>query len=257
MAIDYLESNGVTYRNDYDAASLIWHHALAIGYSPLYLSENADGIKIDWPRIPLPDDKVRLMESAKLGSLVAALLDTEGQVPGVTTGTTRPELRKVAVITKVGGGNLNLGAGESALTAGWGHGGKDGVTMPGKGKVVERNYDPEEKSSIEAGAEYLGLTPEQALAHLGETTCDIYLNDTAYWTNIPRRVWDYTIGGYQVIKKWLSYRERDLLGRALTAEEIIEVTNMARRIAAIILLEPMLNDNYLKIKENTYSWNHK
>ncbi len=253
MAIDYLESNGVTYRNDYDAASLIWHHALAIGYSPLYLTENGDGIKQDWPRIPLPNDKAVLMESAKIGKQIAALLDTESQVPSVTTGNVRSELREIAVITKVGGGNLNLGAGESALTAGWGHAGKDAVTMPGKGKVVEREYTPEEMAAIAHG----GLVLEQALAHLGETTCDIYLNETAYWKNVPRKVWDYTIGGYQVVKKWLSYRERDLLGRALTAEEIIEVTNMARRIAAIILLEPMLNDNYLKIKENTYSWNHK
>jgi hypothetical protein len=36
---------------------------------------------------------------------------------------------------------------------------------------------------------------------------DVYLNDVAYWKGIPARVWDYTIGGYQVIKKWLSYRD--------------------------------------------------
>jgi hypothetical protein len=33
------------------------------------------------------------------------------------------------------------------------------------------------------------------------------------------RVWDYTIGGYQVIKKWLSYREHKLLVRPLTTDE--------------------------------------
>jgi hypothetical protein len=44
----------------------------------------------------------------------------------------------------------------------------------------------------------------------------------------PARVWDYTIGGYQVIKKWLSYREHDLLGRPLTTEEAREVMNIAR-----------------------------
>ena len=34
------------------------------------------------------------------------------------------------------------------------------------------------------------------------------LNESAYWRNVPEKVWDYTIGGYQVIKKWLSYREQ-------------------------------------------------
>ena len=48
---------------DAESAGLFWMHALAIGYSPAYLSENADGIRQDWPRIPLPDSK----EVARLG----------------------------------------------------------------------------------------------------------------------------------------------------------------------------------------------
>jgi hypothetical protein len=30
--------------------------------------------------------------------------------------------------------------------------------------------------------------------------------------------------------------------------------NIARRIAAIILLQPALDDNYRRLKENTYLW---
>lgn len=60
------------------------------------------------------------------------------------------------------------------------------------------------------------------------------------------------------MKKWLSYRERDLLGRSLTTEEAREVMNMARRIAAIMLLDPELDTNYLAIKAATYAWHsHK
>jgi hypothetical protein len=80
---------------------------------------------------------------------------------------------------------------------------------------------------------------------------DIYLNDKVYWKNIPAAVWEYTIGGYQVIKKWLSYREKDILGRDLTVEEVREVTGMARRIAALIALQPALDENYRRVKENT------
>jgi hypothetical protein len=32
-------------------------HALAIGYSPAYLTENGDDIRQYWPRIPLPARK--------------------------------------------------------------------------------------------------------------------------------------------------------------------------------------------------------
>ncbi len=39
---------------DTEAAEIIWLHSLAIGYSPAYQNENIDGLKIDWPRIPLP-----------------------------------------------------------------------------------------------------------------------------------------------------------------------------------------------------------
>ena len=33
-------------------------------------------------------------------------------------------------------------------------------------------------------------------------------NDTAYWRNGPPKVWTYKLSGYQVLKKWLSYREQ-------------------------------------------------
>jgi len=37
---------------------------------------------------------------------------------------------------------------------------------------------------------------------------------------VPEAVWNDTLGGYQVVKKWRSYREKDLLGRSLTREEV-------------------------------------
>ena len=53
--------------------------------------------------------------------------------------------------------------------------------------------------------------------------------------NTPAAVWTYKLGGYQVAKKWLSYRERDVLDRSLKPEEIQHFTDMARRIQGIIL----------------------
>jgi hypothetical protein len=185
---------------------------------------------------------------------VAALLDTENSVPGVTAGAIRPELKVLAVISKAGEGTLNPDTGDLALTAGWGYSGKDYATMPGKGKAVKRDYTPEELAAIREGAQAQGLTPKQALEHLGESTYDIYLNEVAYWQNIPEKVWNYYIGGYQVIKKWLSYREKPLLGRPLTPNEVEEVTHMTRRLAAIVLMEPSLNANYLSIKDSCYPW---
>ena len=69
---------------------------------------------------------------------------------------------------------------------------------------------------------------------LGNTTLDIYLNDRTYWRNIPAAVWGYKLGGYQVLKKWLSYREHGVLGRAMKPDEVHHFTDTARRIAAIL-----------------------
>lgn len=57
-----------------------------------------------------------------------------------------------------------------------------------------------------------------------------------------------------MIKKWLSYRERELLGRTLTADEAREVMNIARRIAAILLLEPALDANHEAVKLLNHTW---
>ncbi|MCH6586821.1 MAG: hypothetical protein IH805_00695 [Proteobacteria bacterium] len=70
----------------------------------------------------------------------------------------------------------------------------------------------------------------------------------------PARVWAATIGGYQVMKKWLSYREYALLGRPLHAEEARYVTEIARRLAALRLLEPALDANYNAVRADPYPW---
>ena len=243
-----------------EAAGLIWMHALAIGYSPVYLSENADGVRQDWPRIPLPDSKETLLASAALGKQIAALLDTEtpydaavaalSSAPNAPVGA--PALQGIAAFTLPPGMQLDE-ARHFAVTAGWGHAGKGGITMPGKGKIIERDYTLSERAAL-VGA---GLAPpraQQATPLLGDRTCDVYLNDLACWSNVPLRVWEYTIGGYQVIKKWLSYREEKLLGRPLKVEEVREVQNIARRIAAILLLEPALDSNYCAVKEHAFAW---
>ena len=85
---------------------------------------------------------------------------------------------------------------------------------------------------------HLGLTVGAMQALLGESTFDIWLNGEAYWNNVPARVWRWKLGGYQVIKKWLSYREEAVLGRALHEDEVSYFSELARRIAAILLLEP-------------------
>lgn len=58
---------------DTEAAAAPWRHALAITYSPQYLNDNTDGIAmIEWPRIPLPNERPLLTTSVILGAQVSA-----------------------------------------------------------------------------------------------------------------------------------------------------------------------------------------
>ena len=167
----------------------------------------------------MPATRDALDASAALGREVAALLDTETPVPGVTT-LSRPRRPRttIAVLTKRDGKG-GLQDGDLAVTAGWGNQTKTGV-MPGRGRVEEQ----------------------------ADGTLNVFLNADVFWRGIPLAVWRYTIGGYQVMKKWLSYRELGVLGRPLTVEEATEVRGMARRIAALVGMSEGLDGNYVGVQ---------
>ncbi len=172
-----------------------------------------------WPDGADPDAAAALAASAARGRDLAALLDPATPVPGVTQGPLRPEIAAVAVPATADG--RNMANDDFALAAGWGHLGGGGV-MPGQGRIVERAYTPEEHAA-------LGIL----LPAIGATTFDVSLNAHTFWRNVPATVWRYKLGGYQVLKKWLSYRERNILGCMFSPEEVQHFTDTARRIAAI------------------------
>ena len=207
----------------------LFHHALAVLHDPAYREANAGALRMEWPRIPLPgwpDGDApgavdQLCASAARGRELAALLDPETPVPGVTTGTLRPEMAAIAVPSTTD--DHNMTGDDFALTAGWGHFGTGDAVMPGQGRAVERDYTAAEREAMGA-----------VVGVLGNTTIDVCLNDNARWSNVPAAVWNYKLGGYQVLKKWLSYRESKVLGRSLLPEEVQHFTDTARRIAAIL-----------------------
>ena len=207
----------------------LFHYILAVLHDPAYREANAGALRLEWPRIPLPgwpDGEAEgaaqaLTASAARGRELARLLDPEAPVPGVTQGPLRPEIATIAVPATTDGRNMTRD--DFAVTARWGHFGTGDTVMPGQGRIVERAYTPDEKAAM-----------GDNVPKLGETTFDIYLNDRAFWRNVPAAVWTYKLGGYQVLKKWLSYRERNILDRPLKPEEVQHFTDTARRIAGVL-----------------------
>ena len=209
----------------------LFHHVLGTLHDPAYRAANAGALRMEWPRIPLPgwddaesdDAASALVRSAARGRELACLLDPDAPVRGVTDGQLRPEIATIAVPATATGRNMT--GDDFTVTAGWGHSGSGDAVMPGQGRVVERAYTPSERTAIGDAARVLG-----------GTTFDVYLNESAFWCNVPASVWTYKLGGYQVLKKWLSYRERRVLERALTPQEVLDLMKIARRIAAILTL---------------------
>jgi hypothetical protein len=119
--------------------------------------------------------------------------------------------------------------------------------MPRRGKAPERDWSPGELKRLEVLATAQNLTLDDALALLGPRCVDVHLNGEAFWSAVPAKVWEYTLGGYQVLKKWLSYREEPLLGRPLHEDEARYFSQVVRRIAAILLLGPALDASYAAI----------
>ena len=209
----------------------LFHHILATLHDPAYRTANAGALRMGWPRIPLPnwgndddeDAMATLLRSAARGRVLASLLDFEKPVPGVTTGPWRPEVATIAVPATTD--DRNMTGDDFAVRAAWGHFGSRNAVMPGHGSAVERKFSHEER-----------LVLDDALI-AGDTTLDVYLNPRTFWRNVPTVVWQYKLGGYQVLKKWLSYREHAVLGRHLKPEEVQHFTDTARRIAVILTMQ--------------------
>ena len=150
----------------------LFHHVIAVLHDPAYREANSGALRMEWPRIPLPgwpdgdEDGAadELAASAARGRELAALLDSDTPVPGVTEplpgapagSALRPEIAAVAVPSTTDGGNMT---GEDfALTVGWGHFGQGEAVMPGQGRVVERPYTAAERAALGRAAPTLGDT---------------------------------------------------------------------------------------------------
>lgn len=142
----------------------------------------------------------------------------------------------VATIARHDGRAVDPGRGDLAVTAGWGIVQQRAV-MPGPGRYDVREHLSSEKADLSDDETEL----------LGEQVLDVYLNEHVSWRGVPAAVWDFKIGGFQVLRKWLSYREKRALGRDLTLTEARAFTMIARRLTALVLLGPELDSNYLDV----------
>ena len=142
----------------------LFYHILAVLHDPPYRESNAGALRMEWPRIPLPGwpdgaaegAAAMLAESAARGRDLAALLDPETPVLGVTQVPLRLEIAAIAVPTATD--ERNMTGDDFALTAGWGHLGQGNAVMPGQGRAVERAHTLEERAAMRCTTRCIGRT---------------------------------------------------------------------------------------------------
>ena len=79
----------------------------------------------------------------------------------------------------------------------------------------------------------------------GTQTGDLFLNEEVYFSNVPEKVWQFELGGYPLLKKWLGYRDaKRRSNQPLSLEEAAHFRSMVQRIAALLVLHDQLDALY-------------
>ncbi|MCD6426805.1 MAG: N-6 DNA methylase [Caldisericaceae bacterium] len=77
----------------------------------------------------------------------------------------------------------------------------------------------------------------------------VYINKNNYFENVPKDVWEYQIGGYQVCDKWLKSRK----GRKLLLDEIERYCKITTAIKETILFQKQIDSIYPELEKSVIS----
>ncbi|MCC6407685.1 MAG: hypothetical protein IT453_10985 [Planctomycetes bacterium] len=216
---------------DPSAATLVrtlFHMALAVLHSPSYERDHRESLAHDWAHLPIPREQKVAEQIASIGMTVAELLDASRDARTSTQYIVGEQMRELAVAAKSPVGAVA----ESDLR----------VTCSYFGGAKGR-WEPRDVRDL-----------EQLPSEWGRDTGDLWLNDAVFLRHVPRAVWEYELGGYPVVKKWLGYRqEKRIGGRGLTMRELDDLRGIVQRIAAVLLLRPKLDGAYEAACANAFS----
>ena len=191
---------------------------LAVLNTATYRTDNRLALRLDWPRIPLPASAERLAGVGGVGRRVAALLDPENAGRG---GRGRFRTRRCA------GSAWWRRSAARRRTWRWRRAGGYAVWQtaspcPAAANARPRPWTDDERAA--AGRRRGGARPGRGRGAAppgrdGAGRAPERLR--TYWRCVPERVWRFTIGGYQVVKKWAQLPRAGACSgaRPLTAEE--------------------------------------
>jgi len=254
-----LENHG--YEVDLNLSRDVWFHILAVMSSPSYNNEpfvELPGGKEN--RIPLPSDQNILTHSATLGRVVAQL-HALGDLPESENDRVQAILGfidnsgfRFADITDADRTEANIV--EAGIRLSEIHSKATNISHP----RYQYDGDP---SDIDGEADYITViadsletSTEEVCNILGYQTVDIMLNENIVLRGIPRTVCDLTIGTYRVLGQWLAWRcSRKVVQQPIPGIHE-ELRILIRHLMHLLLLSPILNQNYELIEEDAIEYEH-
>jgi len=87
--------------------------------------------------------------------------------------------------------------------------------------------------------------PPQSPLTKGELKGVVYINSSQYFEGIPKEVWEYQIGGYQVCDKWL----KDRKGRPLSLDDITHYCKVVTSLKKTIEVQSKIDSAYPEIEK--------
>ena len=207
-------------RPDADARSIVgklFRVGFAILHAPAYQAEHKSALSADWAHLPIPKDRNLFEQLVAKGEQVTRLLDANRDARDVIEAVLgRERAASIGPLKRADGGNIRQADLIITVTY-WGG---------GKGRWKSRPFGVDE-APLDAWGESVW----------GECTGDLYINDDAFFAHVPESVWNYQLGGYPVLKKWLGYRQADRRdGKPLANDERKWFRQIVQHIAALLAL---------------------
>jgi hypothetical protein len=223
-------------RRDKAARALVgtlFRVVFAILHAPSYQAEHKSALSADWAHLPIPKDIKLFDRLVTTGEQVIRLLDADRDAADVIKAIVGIDrVRAIGPLKRTDAKQVRPDDLKITVTY-WGG---------GKGRWKPRPFVVEELPAIEYGDAW------------GERTGDLFLNDGTYFANVPELVWNYQLGGYPVLKKWLGYRQADRNdGKPLTDDERRWFRQIIQRITALLALGPSLDALYQDAATNAFT----
>jgi len=164
----------------------VLHYAYAVFHSPTYRTRYAEFLKIDFPRLPLTSNRELFTTLVGLGADLVALHLLEDSYPAASWNQTRR-------------GDPSRSPSPSPL--------REPITTFVEGTNGATMGAFSKSKCYEGGKVYLDTSQRTR---------------SSYFDGVPEDVWNFHIGGYQVLYKWLYDRrgKKGVPGRTLTPEDI-------------------------------------